>query len=391
MLYNLNVDERLKNLDNSNISESNKILIKRFTDECFTMGLGDHRVLKYISTMKLITEKMNIDLETTTIEDIKKYVAWLERSDKAAWTKHDYKVTIKKFFRWLNGKEDDPEITRWIKTSIKKNNKRLPEDMLKEEDVIKLVDAAVNTRDKALIAMLWDLGARIGEIGDLQIKHINFDEYGAKVTLNGKTGARVVRAVWCIPYLMGWIEQHPDKKNPESRLWAVFDDKRRANSTSTLMHGAIRMQLKRIVKRAGIKKKITPHIFRHSRATYMANHLTEAQMNAYFGWVQGSGMPSIYVHLSGKDVDKSVLRANGIEIEDDTKQAATKPIQCPRCAKINTANATFCFNCGAALTLKTAMDMDENKGEFTVEMMQAALSDPAIQKMLIEKMAFIKK
>lgn len=273
--------------------------------------------------------------------------------------------------------------------TIKKSSVRLPEDMLTEEDVIKLIDAAVNTRDKALIAMLWDLGARIGEIGDLQIKHINFNEYGAKVTLNGKTGARAVRAVWCIPYLMNWIEQHPDKTNPESWLWAVFNDKKRANAASTLMHGAIRMQLKRIIAWSGIKKKITPHIFRHSRATYMANHLTEAQMNAYFGWVQGSGMPSIYVHLSGKDVDKSVLRANGIEVEEDATQVATKPIRCPRCAKINTAHATFCFNCGAALTLKTAMVMDEKKSEFNVEMMQAALSDPVIQKMLFEKMASV--
>jgi hypothetical protein len=44
----------------------------------------------------------------------------------------------------------------------------------------------------------------------------------------------------------------------------------------------------------------------------MANYLTEAQMNAYFGWVQGSGMPSVYVHLSGRDIDDAILKANGV-------------------------------------------------------------------------------
>ena len=44
----------------------------------------------------------------------------------------------------------------------------------------------------------------------------------------------------------------------------------------------------------------------------MANHLTEAQMNEYFEWVQDSGMPCIYVHLSGRDIDDAVLKANGI-------------------------------------------------------------------------------
>jgi hypothetical protein len=33
-------------------------------------------------------------------------------------------------------------------------------------------------------------------------------------------------------------------------------------------------------------------------------------MNAYFGWVQVSGMPSI-VHLSGRDIDNAVSKANG--------------------------------------------------------------------------------
>ncbi len=71
------------------------------------------------------------------------------------------------------------------------------------------------------------------------------------------------------------------------------------------------MQLIKISRKAGINKKIHPHLFRHSRATYMANYLTEAQMNQYFGWVQGSGMPAVYVHLSGRDVDDAILKANG--------------------------------------------------------------------------------
>ena len=52
----------------------------------------------------------------------------------------------------------------------------------------------------------------------------------------------------------------------------------------------------------------------------MANYLTEAQMNVYFGWVQGSDMPSIYVHLSGRDVDYAILKANGV-LDRDSKTA----------------------------------------------------------------------
>jgi integrase/recombinase XerD len=48
----------------------------------------------------------------------------------------------------------------------------------------------------------------------------------------------------------------------------------------------------------------------------MANYLTEAQMNVYFGWTQGSDMPGVYVHLSGRDIDDAVLNANGIVQKD---------------------------------------------------------------------------
>ena len=90
----------------------------------------------------------------------------LERSSLSDWTKHDYKVTLKKFYKWLNGGEE-PSTTKWIKTTLKRQDRKLPEDMLQEEEIRKMIDASVNKRDMAIIALLWDIGARIGEVGSL--------------------------------------------------------------------------------------------------------------------------------------------------------------------------------------------------------------------------------
>ncbi|MBW2965283.1 tyrosine-type recombinase/integrase, partial [Candidatus Woesearchaeota archaeon] len=78
-------------------------------------------------------------------------------------------------------------------------------------------------------------------------------------------------------------------------------------------YSAIRSMVSRTFEKAGIRKKCNPHAFRHSRATYMANHLTEFQMNQYFGWIQGSDMPSTYVHMSGREVDDAILAMNGLK------------------------------------------------------------------------------
>jgi len=50
-------------------------------------------------------------------------------------------------------------------------------------------------------------------------------------------------------------------------------------------------------------------------------------MNDYFGWVQGSGMPSVYVHLSGRNVDDAILKANGIICKGMSKASIQKEIE----------------------------------------------------------------
>ena len=67
--------------------------------------------------------------------------------------------------------------------------------MFTEQKILKIIYCAAQLKDKAIITLLWDIGARIGEIGTLKIKHIKFDEYGAIVNIKSKTGYRRVRNV----------------------------------------------------------------------------------------------------------------------------------------------------------------------------------------------------
>jgi hypothetical protein len=46
-------------------------------------------------------------------------------------------------------------------------------------------------------------------------------------------------------------------------------------------------------------------------------------MNHYFGWVHGSNMPGVYIHLSGRDIDDAVLKANVFTGNDNTADTKT--------------------------------------------------------------------
>ncbi len=72
-------------------------------------------------------------------------VGRIERMDREERTKQDYKSLIRKFFRWL-GRED---IVDWIKIPMRKDSRKLPEDMLSQEEIEKMINACEHPRDKA--------------------------------------------------------------------------------------------------------------------------------------------------------------------------------------------------------------------------------------------------
>src|SRR3989338_9829879 len=169
------------------------------------------------------------------------------------------------------------------------------------------------------------------ELANLRFKDVVFDDYGSMICIDGKTGPRKLRLVNSTAYLANWMSIHPDQSKRENFVWVNLGTR---NRQQLMKSAAITKMLKVLFGRAGIKKRSNPHSFRHARATFLANHLTEFQMNQYFGWVQGSDMPSTYVHLSGKNIDNAILEVSGMQ-----KKKEEEPVQmsalCKRCDTIN--------------------------------------------------------
>jgi hypothetical protein len=82
-----------------------------------------------------------------------------------------------------------------------------------------------------------------------------------------------------------------------------------------------------------------------------------------FGWGNNSSMASIYVHLSGRDLDNSLLKLNGIEVDEKEDVSILKPKVCIRCDKENPATNKFCNQCGMMLDEKTMVEIIENDME----------------------------
>ncbi|AKB26327.1 Integrase [Methanosarcina sp. MTP4] len=342
------VEKRIKE---GKYCKDNKKLFFKFENYLFANGLSNVRVLKYLSHLNVIAGWTDTKFSSMELEDIQSIVARIERSDWAEWTKHDYKLAVKRFFTWL-GMEDK---IKWIKTSMKKNSSKLPEELLSEAEIKQMIEAAEHPRDKAIIAVLYDTGARIGEMGSLKLKHVVFDQYGAILIVSGKTGMRRVRIIFSVPYLAAWLDIHSHKDNPDAHLWIMI---RGRKSGQQLQYAAFRKLIKTVAKKAGIKKRVYNHLFRHSRSTELAQHLTESQLEEHLGWVPGSEMPRIYVHLSGKQIDDALLRIYGIKKEESMIPELTSK-KCPRCEKVNGPTSKFCSRCGMAMDFDSLKKVQE--------------------------------
>jgi len=380
--YDRRLELVLRKIKTSPISERNKHIILRFKEECFSQGLSKGRIIKYMYYLLRLSEWLGKDFEDAGKQDIKALVSKIEGSSYVDFSKGELKICIKKLYKWLRESEDYPEEVKWIKPSNRNTGRiKLPEEILTEEDVKKLISVASNPRDRAFIAMLYESGCRIGEILFLRIRHIAFDRYGAQIMVNGKTGPRRIRIISSVPYLTEWLNRHPDRKDPDSYVWLGAQGLIGYNRASCI--------IKSLGKKTGIKKRLYPHIFRHSRATHLANYLTEAQMKEYFGWVQASDMASIYVHLSGRDVDDALLsRVYGVKKVDKTEDKHFLPRVCPRCGEINPPTNRFCSKCGMVLDEETMVDIikrDEERRKAD-RILDELIKDKEFKDMLLRKL-----
>jgi integrase len=365
---------------------------REFIEYLQANGVAKGTIINYCLAFKDL-ERIKKPLEKIEKEDLIKLFNQLSKEYEESTLKLR-KILIKRFLQWVHFGTDDtkgyPECVRWIKGNS--NNKRkLPKRILSKEEIKKLMDATDNIRDRALIFTLYESGCREGEFLNLKISDVIFDNHGCILRVNGKTGERRVRIFESIPDLTEWINKHPRKSDPNAALWITRLGK--AMGSKMLLY-----LFKRYTKKAGLHGRITPHTLRHSRATHLATVLTEQQMKEFFGWEKDSTMPAIYTHLSGRDVDKTLMKHYGIEIseEDKAEDSVLKPRPCPRkCKEIREGKEVvimyspsdkFCRVCGAALDLKVALEL-ESKREAGDKVMGELLDDDvmALLKKKLEK------
>lgn len=365
-------DDRIKrtlNLIETELSQNNAELIKKYDRLMILESLAKATRHKHLQTLLNLSRFLAKDWIDATIDDVDNTVMiihdrYADDRGKETNTTYDHKKVLKIFFRWLKldsrsfTEVGDPPQTKHIKMK-RVEDKISREELITDDDLTRILHVCgENQRDRAFIDCQHEAGTRPGEILSLKIKHVKFDDNGAVIHVDGKTGARPVRLIRSSPNLSQWINVHPLRDDKEAPLWIDLGNR---NYGNMMTYSAALTMIKRRCKQAHLTKRIYLNLFRHSEATATANYLTEAQMRKRHGWTPFSKMPGRYVHLVNADVDDAILSHHGIKRKDE--KAIKTPKKCPVCEITNSIDAKLCSKCGKPLSLEIAMEKEEQENE----------------------------
>lgn len=284
-------------------------------------------------------------------------VAWIHREqDGSPETNKDYRSALRQFGKHLHDGDGLPDSLDWIPGGYPSNYDPAPDPGLMldwSDDIQPMLDACLNARDRALVALAWDLGPRPGELFDLRVGSLADHDYGLQVTLDGKTGRRSPVLVPSVPWVKRWREDHPGGETDP--LWSGL------KSPDSISNNRIRDILKEVADRAGVTKPVTPSNFRKSSASYLASQgVSQAHLEDHHGWTRGSEIAARYIAVFDDANKREIARAHGLDVDADEPEPSG-PIVCPRCEQKTPRERDACVWCDQVLSQQAAEAIEEQR------------------------------
>lgn len=367
--------ERLKQLD---ICQENKEAIANFLDYCIETDLSKARQRFYAIYLRKIAGSIAKPFKDITREDLEKFILWVNKHENwSDHTKQAFKVTIKKFWKWLYRTEEDPEMTRWIRTTVR-NAERKVYPVFTADDLKHMIERAESLRDKLLISILGELGCRIGELLSCRLKHILINGNSYRLVIkSGKSGELSQLLLDSVPLLISYLNYHPRRGDPNAPLFYSF---KRSGELVPLSYSNASNIVKYLARRCNLNIRIHPHMFRAFAATELIlNRVPEDLIKKRLGWSPTSKVLAVYSRTTNADVDRVIMEMKGV-----TK----KP--CKRCGFMLDNDARLCERCGTPTSIKEAIDTDDEIRKYD-DLMAMLLQDQDIRQLIKEKLKSMSK
>lgn len=222
-----------------------------------------------------------------------------------------YGRTANSFLKWLHERGDVDQ----VRARTPKPRQRTLE-VLSRQELVRLEAGARTERDKLLIRLLADTGGRLGEI--LALREADVLQQGREqyVRLRGKTGERLVPIEPALHRRLRRFIEHGRSADYGGERIFVGLRRLRDGSYRTPGRGSIERMVRDAAAQAGIKRRVHPHLLRHSAITHQLRQgMNPLLVAKVAGHSSLDMMKNVYAHLTVSDAHAALMRALSTEEE----------------------------------------------------------------------------
>jgi integrase/recombinase XerD len=183
-------------------------------------------------------------------------------------------------------------------------------DVLSREQVERMEDVARNERDKVIVRLLADTGIRAGEL--ISLTPMDLSEQGRdrfiKVQGKGAKERLVPVQIQLFRRLQRLSKGRPSNTTSD-RLFLTLQRRPGAGHTPLTVSG-VEQLIRDLGERAGLQKRVYPHLLRHSFATTMLNRgMDPITLSRILGHSSLLMIQRTYTHQTVGDLSEALLRA----------------------------------------------------------------------------------
>ena len=279
-----------------------KLFLEYLTVE---LGLAENTRLAYARDLQLLQQYLQLEAEDDLLQvsrqQLLEYLQYLKQQGRAATTIARKLAAIKAFYKFLTDERYVKENPAQVIEATTKGL-HLPRVLSLQEVERLLEQPDLNSlegyRDRTMLEVLYATGMRVSELLELPLSHVDLRQQLVRVLGKGSKERLVPLGGIAVKFLTNYLEvvrpqllreQNGPVANVFVNLWGRPMTRQRFVQIIS-GHG----------QRAGIRKKLTPHILRHSFATHLLDNGTDLRVVQELLGHADISTTQIYTHLTNK-------------------------------------------------------------------------------------------
>ena len=279
-------------------------------------NFSEHTAKAYVSdvlSFLIWLEENNI--EKVDFERIREYLRFIYKYNYKKTTVSRKISALRTFYKYLY-REHIVESNPVTGISTPKKDKTLPKFLSKDEIEQILnnvnIESPAGYRNRTILELLWATGMRISELSGLNYGDLNLEQNEIRVFGKGAKERIVLVSERAKSYLQRYIQ---NARSLVAQGFSVGDLSEDSpvfinNTGYRLNPKTIRNVINSIVEKISLPKKVTPHVFRHSFATYLIENGADLRVVQELLGHASISNTQIYTHISTKHLTETYNKAH---------------------------------------------------------------------------------